>query len=666
MEQTHRERIRQALYEYVLDYGWSVVPIKTGAKHPWVPWKEFQTRQPTEDEINEWCDNGAVSKNGHVLHDFDICLVTGALSGVVVVDCDNQEAVDEARKLGLASNVSVNTKKGLHFYWHHTGDAEYKNKVGGHTKAGDVSWPKLVGLDFRGDKGIAVLPPSRHAEGNYTWNVRYDDLDYTKYLWSNKTFLRDVEKLNQDDVEALLAGQLPDLTNVGPDKYQPMSIEDEIIADGGVVREGGRNHALTRYVGQVLNSGMTPNELEREACEFVAKYMGDNPLPDEEIQTVVASVVQMDRANKPWRYDAEGNFLHEADRTDVAVPSGEAQPLLRREQANQILEDAGNEPYLMFPAISHPSIVQVYGFSGHGKSLFLGHLLYGLATGNSFASFECMRKGRILYLDFENGLVEIADRLNGFYTAFEEPDDDEGFGVYTPSLKDASVIDLRTDQGLQELIENARTHRADVIVIDTLRTAFSGFDENRQQDWSRVNNVMLFLRNQGYSVIGVHHANKPQVQGSGGLSQGTEAGSTNQLTVLETQMRVTQIFPDDEEGIQRAEEVRGVVDANGYRTIVDMKWRKEQNDNEAYRLKTAIRVSYGKVRRMTDAHKTTYIGFAEDSQGRPIIIATKPLRERIKHQAERGGANGQPLSVDYLATYHNVGVRTIREWLKVS
>ena len=97
----HRERIRQALYEYVLDWGWSVVPIKHGAKHPWVEWKQYQTRQPTEEEINEWCDHGAVSKNGHVLQDFDICLVTGRLSGVVVVDCDSQEARNEFVDLAL-------------------------------------------------------------------------------------------------------------------------------------------------------------------------------------------------------------------------------------------------------------------------------------------------------------------------------------------------------------------------------------------------------------------------------------------------------------------------------------------------------------------------------------------------------------------------------------
>ena len=158
---------------------------------------------------------------------------------------------------------------------------------------------------------------------------------------------------------------------------------------------------------------------------------------------------------------------------------------------------------------------------------------------------------------------------------------------------------------------------------------------------------MLYLRNEGYSVVGVHHANKPQVQGSG-INQGAEAGSTNQLTVLETQMRVTQIFPDTQDGMQRAEEVRGVVDANGYQKIQEMKALAEGSKG-VLRIKTAIRVSYGKVRRMTDAHKTTYIGFAEDANGQPVTISTRPIRQRIKWQSENGH------SLEYLADFHNVG-----------
>ena len=64
--------------------------------------------------------------------------------------------------------------------------------------------------------------------------------------------------------------------------------------------------------------------------------------------------------------------------------------------------------------------------------------------------------------------------------------------------------------------------------------------ENSAEEWSNINRLMLKLRNAGLTVILVHHSNKP----SDGSVSGREAGSSNQLTVLETQIKITQIFED--------------------------------------------------------------------------------------------------------------------------
>ena len=72
----------------------------------------------------------------------------------------------------------------------------------------------------------------------------------------------------------------------------------------------------------------------------------------------------------------------------------------------------------------------------------------------------------------------------------------------------------------------------DVVIIDTIRSAYPGLMENSADEWSRVNQLAVKLRNSGLAVIMIHHSNKPS---EGGL--GREAGSTNQLTVLETQIK---------------------------------------------------------------------------------------------------------------------------------
>ena len=60
-----------------LERGWSVIPIKPKGKRPAIRWLEYQKRLPTEDEVTQWWTQW---------EDYDIALVTGEVSGVVVVD----------------------------------------------------------------------------------------------------------------------------------------------------------------------------------------------------------------------------------------------------------------------------------------------------------------------------------------------------------------------------------------------------------------------------------------------------------------------------------------------------------------------------------------------------------------------------------------------------
>lgn len=655
----HLDRMYNAAYEY-LDRGWSFIPCSPGGKEALIPWKQFQTTATTEEDVEGWFNNGVQTKHG-VVRDFDFLLVTGKLSGVVVVDCDNEEAVAKAKELGLTSNVMVQTRKGIHYYWLHAGDDRYPNKVGSGVSKHDFSWPEFDGLDFRGDGGVCVLPPSRRKDGKtYEWLVDYDELDTDK-VWQKRTFMKDVTGATSEDIAELLSkGQLPSLGQITADSGQKRTIEDEIADMGGQIATGGRNATLTRLVGKLVSDGVSPadGQLFMQAMQICQDYM-DDPLPEFEVLAVCNSVVEKDMREKPWRYDEDGNFINKSEPKEPPPPDVVLQPLVTRSNAADIRSTLGKERYLMYPAIQHPTIAQVYGYSGHGKSLFVGHMMYALSCGLDFAVYENMQKARVLYLDFENSLGEIVDRIERFHETFNNPTDDEGFAVYSPASKEASILDMRSDDGLAEVLANARAHQADIIVIDTLRTAFSGFDENRSQDWAAVNHVLLTLRNAGFSVIGIHHANKPQqAAGSSTTTAGTEAGSTNQLTLLETQMRVTQIFADTEEGRQRAEEVRGVTDDNGWKLLDDIRSRREARDKEGYRISTAIRVSYGKVRARTEAHRTCYIGFGEaTADGKPVIISSTPLRGRVKWLSEQGA------SYDTIASEYSLSVRQIREWL---
>ena len=38
----------------LLELGWSVIPIRPETKRPRVKWKEFQTKLPTVEQVEDW------------------------------------------------------------------------------------------------------------------------------------------------------------------------------------------------------------------------------------------------------------------------------------------------------------------------------------------------------------------------------------------------------------------------------------------------------------------------------------------------------------------------------------------------------------------------------------------------------------------------------------
>src|SRR5687767_3917350 len=66
--------------------GWTPIPIKPKGKSPLIEWKTYQEKPPTIEEVRGWWTKWPTANVG---------IVTGATSGLVVVDLDSQEAVVE-------------------------------------------------------------------------------------------------------------------------------------------------------------------------------------------------------------------------------------------------------------------------------------------------------------------------------------------------------------------------------------------------------------------------------------------------------------------------------------------------------------------------------------------------------------------------------------------
>ncbi len=142
------DSVKEAALQYVYGLGISCFPLVSGKKTPSVDsWKSYQERRPTGDEIViQWPMGG------------NLGIVTGAISRLVVVDC---ESVDDATwfwKTRGQTKAVVETPRGIHFYFKHPGQ-----HVGNAQRVKDESGKPRY--DVRGDGGYVVAPPSAVVEG---------------------------------------------------------------------------------------------------------------------------------------------------------------------------------------------------------------------------------------------------------------------------------------------------------------------------------------------------------------------------------------------------------------------------------------------------------------------------------------------------------------------
>lgn len=136
--------------------GWSVIPIQPRAKRPIVKWRGFEEKPATEADVDAWFARWP---------DANAAVVTGRLSGLVVVDVDPAHGGAESlaaieREFGaLPATVECLTGGGgRHLYFRHPGGT-VSNRAG-----------LRPGIDLRGDGGCIVIPPSVHPSGRrYAW-----------------------------------------------------------------------------------------------------------------------------------------------------------------------------------------------------------------------------------------------------------------------------------------------------------------------------------------------------------------------------------------------------------------------------------------------------------------------------------------------------------------
>jgi hypothetical protein len=131
--------------------GFSVIPVKPDKK-PHIKWESFQDTRATEEKIKEWWTRWPRAMIG---------IVTGAISGVVVIDVDDPiGGMDAISKYLTKSKVpTVKTPRGGYHLYFKAPERPIPNNAGA-----------IPGCDFRGEGGYVIAPPSQNGTGGaYAW-----------------------------------------------------------------------------------------------------------------------------------------------------------------------------------------------------------------------------------------------------------------------------------------------------------------------------------------------------------------------------------------------------------------------------------------------------------------------------------------------------------------
>lgn len=283
--QANRKRIVTEA-EYLQTLGFNVVPLLKG-KRPFLrkgELKGFFNRRSNPTDIQTWMDRSKDSKAKNSDWRWEnLGSVTGHTSGFFSLDTDSKEAEEHVKRWGAPRTWCVATGRGLQRHYCIPTGLVIPTKTG-----------MLPNIDIKGEKGIAVLPPSVHKSAKeYEWiNHPSSTLLASAPEWLINTIrlctgddLSEKEyKALPDEIIKLLQeqGSQSSYSGSGKIKLATNPLSDEIP-------DGVRNNTLFKKAAYYRHLGYEEEEL-LEKLSLDNQVFCTDPLEEEEVENIVGKV----------------------------------------------------------------------------------------------------------------------------------------------------------------------------------------------------------------------------------------------------------------------------------------------------------------------------------------------------------------------------------------
>jgi archaellum biogenesis ATPase FlaH len=392
----------------------------------------------SEEQIRDWWER---------YPDANVGIVTGAISGLLVIDLDTQPSTARLKEIvgvyDWSAVPSSRTGNGWHLFFRHTGV-----KVASRTNV-------IPGLDVRGDGGYIVAPPSIHPNGQ-------------QYHW-----------------EIPIGSDLP----VPPPELVRLISRSKIETRGDSsprldrIYQGHRNSTLTSLAGTMRRKGMS-EEAIRAGLLKQNELMCCPPLSEDEIKAIASSVAKYEPGDPPATLQVL--LSHAPEKAEISksklIWAKDVPPPGNGEKIDTMLGE------FLFPGSLH----LLAGEPGIGKTTLLYNLAVHLAKGKDFAGLTVTRPIRILYYDLETPELLFKRKLH----LISENQPPEGLAFTRPFSS-------------KEALAHVKEHKFDLIILDTLNEAFETREEEDNAEANRqMQELRKIITETGVAILGVSHMGK--------------------------------------------------------------------------------------------------------------------------------------------------------------
>lgn len=361
----------------------------------------------------------------------------------------------------------------------------------------------LPGIDVQAGGAFVLVPPS---EG-YEW------LPADK--WPTSGAADGAERLR-----ALARSEGPaDATPAPTAEATPQALDKaravlyKAVREVGV-SEGSRNNTVSRWLLPLFRfvKGGALDRHEVEDQMWAAVPSSDHPYTPEEFEASCLSAWAKATPDLPRVDGPAGDFGTPLDRV---LPSGDLAAMFPRTDLGELARaDRPPREWVVAGLIPAGASVSLVSPAGVGKSLLALALSLAVARGEpEFAGLRIPRQRRVLYVDQENTLSDVAERLEALGVREDVP------ALAYLSLTPLGALD--TEAGGAQLAEVLDLHglgRGDVAVLDSMQRVIDGPENDSDTLRAFYRYTALELKRRGVTVLRLDNTGKDSARGARGTS----------------------------------------------------------------------------------------------------------------------------------------------------